>query len=125
MEANKKVLIIDDDLDFQLMISSLLNKSGYDVRSLFEGKIKEASEMAKSSDVVLLDIELPGVSGVDVGKRLKADPATTNVPIIMVSAHPEGDKLFIESNANAFIPKPFLLSRLLKEIKEMLAACHV
>jgi DNA-binding response OmpR family regulator len=119
---DKTILIIDDDSDFHVLVGSVLKKSGYKVLSLFDGTIKEVYKMVKSCDMVLLDIELPSVDGVEVGKQLKGDPNTQRIPIIMITGHTEGEKLFLESRANAFIQKPFLLTGLLSKIKECLVA---
>jgi DNA-binding response OmpR family regulator len=119
---DKTILIIDDDSDFHMLVGSVLKKSGYKVLSLFDGTIKEVYKMVKSCDMVLLDIELPSVDGVEVGKQLKNDPSTQCIPIIMITGHTEGEKLFRESRANAYIQKPFLLTGLLSKIKECLVA---
>ena len=94
MEAEKTILIIDDDLDFQFMVGSMLRTSGYEVRTLLEGKLKSAVDIASKCDMVLLDIELPGLSGIDLGKQLRSVPATSEIPIILVSGHSNGDELF-------------------------------
>jgi DNA-binding response OmpR family regulator len=120
--SDKTILIIDDDSDFHMLVGSVLKKSGYKVLSLFDGTIKEVYKIVKSCDMVLLDIELPSVDGVEVGKQLKNDPSTQCIPIIMITGHTEGEKLFRESRANAYIQKPFLLTGLLSKIKECLVA---
>ena len=71
--------------------------------------------------MILLDIELPGMSGVDLGKQLKATPATANIPILLVSGHNKCETLFIESEANAFFQKPFSLSGLMSKIQELIS----
>ena len=63
-----RVLIIDDDVDFQFMVGTMLRSSGYSVKSLLEGKLPTTLTLARDCDVILLDIELPGMSGVDLGK---------------------------------------------------------
>jgi response regulator RpfG family c-di-GMP phosphodiesterase len=117
-DAEKTILIIDDDLDFHTLVGGVLRKAGYKVRSLFEGKVNQVFSLITTCDMVLLDIELPGVDGVEVGKRLKSDPSTRNIPIIMITGHTEGEKLFREAEANDFIQKPFQLSGLLTKITE-------
>jgi two-component system, OmpR family, phosphate regulon response regulator PhoB len=119
LKPAKKILIIDDDRDFHLLVGGVLRRSGYEVKSLFEGTIYPAKKIARKCDMVLLDIELPGGSGIDVGKKLKSDSTTQNIPIILISGHTDGEKLFVESNANAYMEKPFVLSRLVAKIKEL------
>jgi DNA-binding response OmpR family regulator len=62
----KTILIVDDDIDFQFMVASMLNLSGFCVKSLVEGKLISTIDSAKVCDIVLLDIELPGINGVDI-----------------------------------------------------------
>ena len=116
--TNKTILIIDDDADFHTLVGSVLKKSGYKVLSLFDGRIKEVFNMVKRCDMVLLDVELPTADGVEVGKQLKSDPKTQAIPIIMITGHTDGEKVFQESRANFFIQKPFMLSGLVTKIKE-------
>jgi CheY-like chemotaxis protein len=120
MGDGKSVLIIDDDLDFQVMLSVILGKQGFNVRCLLKGKEKAVYRIAKKSDIVLMDMQLPGTSGAILGKHLKSDPETENIPIILISGHADGKNLLQISGADAFIEKPFSLSGLLKKIDELL-----
>jgi len=116
----KRVLIIDDDIDFQFMVGSMLRTSGYEVKTLLEGKLSAAVNMAGQCDIVILDVELPGTSGVDLGMELRSAPETSNIPIILVSGHADGNELFSQSKANAYIQKPFSLTALMNTIKALL-----
>lgn len=116
----KTILIIDDDVDYQYMLGSMLRKCGYGVKTLLEGKLKAAVNIASKCDIVLVDIELPGANGVDVSKKLRTSPETSNIPVIMVSSHNEDGKIFARSGATAYIQKPFSLTVLLDKIKELL-----
>jgi DNA-binding response OmpR family regulator len=107
-------------VDFQFMIRTMLKMGGYEVRSLLEGKPNAAVDIAKQCDIVLLDVDLPGANGVDVGKQLKSSPETSNIPVILVTANTECDKVFILAQANDFIQKPFSLAALMGKIKELL-----
>jgi CheY-like chemotaxis protein len=120
MGEGKSVLIIDDDLDFQMMISVILGNRGFKVRCLLDGKANAVSRIAKKSDIVLMDMQLPGINGADLGRRLKSDPQTENIPIIMISGHADGEDLLEISGADAFIEKPFSLSGLLRKMDELL-----
>ncbi|HEY5823942.1 MAG TPA: response regulator [Cyclobacteriaceae bacterium] len=120
VDLNKTILVIDDDPDYQLIIGNMLRSNGYKVEFLLDGNIGPATAMAKKCDMVLLDIEMPETNGVDVAAQLKANPLTKEIPIILISAHLEGDKLFKSSKANGFMHKPFLLPWLLKKILALL-----
>jgi two-component system, sensor histidine kinase and response regulator len=121
MEQSKTILIIDDDVDFQFMVSSILLGKGYKVKSLVAGAFASAAKAARDCDIVLLDMRLPGVSGIDIGKKLKSVPETSEIPIIVVTADHEPDSLYRESKANAIFRKPFSLSGLIKKIEELLS----
>jgi twitching motility two-component system response regulator PilH len=122
MGKHKNILIVDDDLDFQTMISIILGKRGFEVKCLLNGQASTFFRMAKNSDIVLMDIELPGSNGVDLGKRLKADPRTENIPIILISGSADGPCVWKSSGADAFIEKPFSLSGLYRKIDELLTS---
>jgi CheY-like chemotaxis protein len=120
VQDGKTILVIDDDLDFQFMVSRMLEDVGFGVKYLVEGKLSAALDSAKACDMILLDVELPGMNGVELSKQLKSAPETGAIPIILVTGHSDSDKLFSESNANALFTKPFSLSALLQKIIELL-----
>jgi CheY-like chemotaxis protein len=120
VQADKTILIIDDDVDFQLMMSMMLSERGFKVKSLFNGEFETATCQAKLSDLVLLDIDLPGFNGVDVGRHLKSDPETTLIPIILISGHTDASQELTESHANDFLRKPFSLTVMISKITHLL-----
>jgi CheY-like chemotaxis protein len=119
-QQGKTILVIDDDLDFQYMISTMLENIGFGVKNLVEGKLSAALNSAKVCDMILLDVELPGTNGVELSKQLKLTPQTEAIPIILITGHSDSEKLFSESNANALFKKPFSLSSLVSKITELL-----
>jgi DNA-binding response OmpR family regulator len=120
MNSDRTILVIDDDLDFQFMVCSMLRTSGYKVRSLIEGRIDTAIAFAKNCDMVLLDIQLPGINGVELGKKLRLSEETLGIPIILLSGDSEADQLFKESKADDLLKKPFSLSQLMTKIRAIL-----
>jgi DNA-binding response OmpR family regulator len=119
-QIDKTILIIDDDVDFQLMMAMMLSERGFKVKSLFDGEFEAVTSHAKLCDLVLLDIDLPGFNGVDVGRHLKSDPETTSIPIILISGHTDAKQELTESHANFFMRKPFSLSAMLLKITQLL-----
>src|SRR5690349_21054382 len=84
-----KVLIVDDDAAIIDAVGLILNDEGYEVVSASGGDIVHIAERERP-DIVLLDIRLSGQDGRDVCRALKAAPATSSVPIVMISANQHG-----------------------------------
>jgi response regulator RpfG family c-di-GMP phosphodiesterase len=122
MGKRKNVLVVDDDLDFQMMISIILGNRGFKVKCLLNGLGNSVFQLARLSDIVLMDIELPGTNGIDLGRQLKSDPQTENIPIILISGCADGPGVLRSSRADAFIEKPFSLSGLCRKIDELLTS---
>ena len=120
MQQGKTILIIDDDKDFQTILQVTFSKSGFRVRSLFNGEISPTLQEKPYPDVILLDVDLPYANGVEVGKQLKSNESTKDIPVIMVSANPYVDELSKEVGAADYVQKPFSLSTLLQKVQASL-----
>lgn len=114
-----KILIVDDDADLLEVMFTLLRGSGYEVKGITEGE--EASEAVASFDphLLILDVWLSGTDGRDICKKLKSEPETRNLPIIMFSAHPKALESVFDAGADDFIAKPFQIQDLLKKIQRL------
>lgn len=121
MTKGKTILIIDDDKDFQTILQVTFSKSGFRVRSLFDGEISPTFQEKPYPDVILLDVDLPYANGVEVGKQLKSNESTKDIPVIMVSANPYVDELSKEVGAADYVQKPFSLSTLLQKVQASLS----
>ena len=122
IHPEKIVLVIDDDVDFQTILKVSLNQSGFKVRSLLDGRLAGTLNEKPFPDIILLDIDLPHSNGVAVGKELKANADTKDIPVIMVSANPFVDELCKEAGANDYVQKPFTLKTLIQKVEERLSA---
>lgn len=120
-QLGKIILVIDDDQDFQTILKVTLNKSGYFVRSLFNGELTPSINEQPYPDVILLDVDLPHANGVEVGKQLKSNARTKDIPVIMVSANPYVDELSREVGAADYVQKPFTLKTLIEKVQETLS----
>jgi len=104
----KKILLVDDDLAISKMFSDRLRKRGYDVLTQDSGNdILELIEK-HAIEIVLLDIEMPGLSGIEVLKIIRAKFGKLEMPVIMVTARDTPDDLVnaLELGANDYLPKP-------------------
>ena len=106
---SKKLLLADDEEDIKTVLKMYLESKGYEVCTAYDGL--DALEQAKSEkpDVVLLDVMMPVVDGFEVCEKLKADPATANIPVIMLSAasHAESVQRGLDAGAVEYLVKPF------------------
>jgi two-component system, OmpR family, alkaline phosphatase synthesis response regulator PhoP len=120
--ASEKILVVDDEDDLLELIQYNLGKEGYRVQCVASGEdaIREARSM--QPDLVLLDLLLPSVDGLDVCKTLKSDPRTRHIPIIMVTAKSEEADVVtgLELGADDYLPKPFSPRVLLARIRAVL-----
>ena len=108
MEIQAKILVVDDELKNRKLLGDLLEAQGHQVTVAEDGQ-QALDEIAKDPpDVVLLDIMMPKMDGFEVCRRLKADPKTAAIPILLVTALRERDDRLkgIEAGANDFISKP-------------------
>ncbi|MGK7945983.1 MAG: response regulator transcription factor [Microcystaceae cyanobacterium] len=117
-----KVLVVEDSIPQREMISDLLQNSGLKVMVVSDGI--EAMEQIQQTnpDLIVLDIVMPRMNGYEVCRRLKADPKTRNVPVVMCSAKGEEfDRYWgMKQGADAYIAKPFQPIELIGTIKQLL-----
>ncbi|MCD6274006.1 MAG: response regulator [Deltaproteobacteria bacterium] len=105
----KRILVVDDEEDIRELVSYNLSRDGYMVDSAFSGE--EALRVAKKNmpDLILLDLMLPGIDGLETARRFKNDSLTSSVPIIILTA--KGDEADIvtglELGADDYVTKPF------------------
>lgn len=122
MSKEKTVLIIEDEEDLREITVFNLKAEGYFVSEAETGEQGLELAQAELPDLILLDIMLPSMNGLDVCKQLKANPLTQNIPIIMVSA--KGEELDIviglELGAEDYIPKPYSPRVLMARIRAVL-----
>jgi two-component system, OmpR family, alkaline phosphatase synthesis response regulator PhoP len=120
--AKEKILVVDDEEDILELVSYNLTKEGYQVICVPSGEqaLKRARE--DNPDVVLLDLMLPGLDGLDVCRQLKHSPETSGIPIIMITAKGEDADIVsgLELGADDYVVKPFSPRVLLARIKKVL-----
>jgi adenylate cyclase len=107
--AASHILVVDDNASNRDLLSRRLVREGYRVTAAQSGASALALTAAESFDLVLLDLMMPGMSGFEVLRRLKAEDRTQHIPVIMISALDELDSAVrcIEAGAEDYLPKPF------------------
>jgi two-component system, OmpR family, alkaline phosphatase synthesis response regulator PhoP len=120
--ASKKLLIVDDEEAILQLLEYNLRKEGYDVEMARTGE--EALAMAQRShpDLMVLDLMLPGIDGLEVCREMKADRATARIPIIMLTAKTEDSDIVagLELGAEDYVTKPFSPSVLVARVRACL-----
>jgi two-component system alkaline phosphatase synthesis response regulator PhoP len=118
----KKILVVDDEVDIVELIRYNLEKEGYDVLSASDGE--KALEIVRKSapDLVILDLMLPVIAGLEVCRFIRKDLSTEHLPIIMLTAKTEDlDKIIgLELGADDYITKPFNVRELISRIRAVL-----
>ncbi len=119
---NERILIVEDNPQNMKVFEMILSAKGYSLLKATDGE--EALDMALSGcpDLIIMDIQLPGMSGLEVTRKLRENSAFSRIPIIAISAYAmEGDReKAIGAGCNAYLSKPFSIHELRGIIAEML-----
>ena len=115
-----KILVVDDELEIRNLLSQFLTEEGYEVILASNGE--EAIELAERENpqVILLDIMMPGIDGIETCRRLKAEEKTRFIPVIMATALWDKYTEAIDAGAEDFVTKPFNLTELSHRVKSIL-----
>lgn len=117
-----KILVIDDEEDIVDLISYNLAKEGFYIIKAYDGETALRFAQLQKPDLLILDLMLPRMSGIDVCKTIRNNPVSANLPIIMVTAKgDESDKIIgLEIGADDYITKPFSVKELVARVRAVL-----
>ncbi len=120
----RTVLVVDDDPSLLAMLGMALQVEGFEVRRAITGQQALAAITESRPDVVILDVMMPGLDGREVTRRLREQPATADLPIVICSALSRDDDQWKawSAGANSFVAKPFDIAALVDEVNVALAA---
>jgi DNA-binding response OmpR family regulator len=116
-----RILVVDDDqVIVEVLTAYLVEREGHVVSGALNGCSALATVEAESPDLILLDTLMPGMHGCEICRRVKADQATADIPVIMMSADLNDERLSFEAGADDFLFKPFPLAALAARIRAQL-----
>jgi DNA-binding response OmpR family regulator len=123
---SKNIFLVEDDSEMRRITRLLLERAGYLVEESSTAEEAQAEIAKKRPDLLLSDIELPGMSGIQLCERLRNDPRTADLPIILLTVRrSDMDKVKgLRTGADDYITKPFVPQELLARVESVLRRFH-
>ncbi|WP_299038564.1 response regulator transcription factor [uncultured Pseudokineococcus sp.] len=117
------VLVADDDSDIRELVAFKLGQAGYDVLAVGDGAAALETARAQEPDLAILDLMMPGLSGLDVCSQLRRDEATAALPVIMLTAKAQEQDVAtgFATGADDYVVKPFSPRELVSRVQAVLA----
>jgi DNA-binding response OmpR family regulator len=117
------VLVADDDADIRDLVAFKLEQAGFDVSAVEDGQTALEQARSRQPTLAVLDVSMPGLSGIDVCRMLRADPATAGILIIMLTARVQEQDVEggFSAGADDYVTKPFSPRELVSRIQALLS----
>ena len=117
----KKILIVEDDFDTRYVISLILKNEGYEVVTAADGECALAVASEHKPDLIITDISMPRLNGIELTRKIRLDQQTAAMPILAITAYgPMTMRNAIEAGASACTRKPIVFTEFLPIIKSLL-----
>ena len=119
---SKRILVIEDQEDNRRIVRDLVTASGYVLLEAATGEDGVTMASRERPDLILMDIQLPGIDGYEVSRRIKADPLLNHIPIIAVTSYALSgdDQKAFAAGCDGYVTKPYSPRLLLAKIREFL-----
>ncbi len=115
----EKILVVDDEQPIYSYLQKKFTKLGYTALTAEDGEEAVAKALLNVPDLIILDVKLPKLSGIEVCRRLKSEERTRHIPILMLSAKAQSDEIRdgLEAGADKYLCKPIGFPDLLREVR--------
>jgi len=122
LSAKSKIIVVEDEADILDVIEYNLTREGYKVLGFRDGEQGLEAIRGEEPQLVLLDLMLPGIDGIEICKKVKEDPVTRDVPVIMITAKTEESDVVLGLGVGAddYVSKPFSPKELVARVKAVL-----
>jgi two-component system cell cycle response regulator DivK len=117
MKEYKRIVFVDDDLNHLLIGKLVLERRGYEVLTLNNCEDLIAHILDFNADLIFMDHNMPGISGMDATQLLKAETRTHKIPVIYFSGEKNIEKLAAEAGADGWLSKPFQIEEMVRTVK--------
>jgi two-component system cell cycle response regulator DivK len=120
---SKSILVVEDQEDNRRILRDLLSSKGYEIIEVTDGLAGVEAAKREKPDLILMDIQLPGIDGYEATRRIKSEPDLAGITIIAVTSYAlSGDKQkALEAGCDGYVAKPYSPRKLLAEIEQHLA----
>ena len=120
---SKRILVVEDQEDNRRILRDLLTSAYFEVIEAVDGEAGLAAAAAHRPDLIIMDIQLPGLDGYEATRRLKADAALHAIPVIAITAYElnEAEDKARAAGCDAYMPKPISPRQLLAKVREYLS----
>lgn len=122
MRLPATILVVEDEQDQMAILTQVLTRAGYRVVSAYGGEDAIHKVKARKIDLVVTDLAMPKVTGIELIQTIKSDPATQHTPVIVVTAHvwDHVGQAASQAGCDGFISKPYTAARLIQEVHKYL-----
>lgn len=125
MTDKPRILVVDDDLPILVLMRSLLHEFGFEPVVASSGAQALAEARTRTPDLILLDKNMPGMTGDEVVREIRADSSLSDVPVVLLSGEPISESELEGLGANGAVLKPFELAALITAIRSHVGAARI
>jgi len=126
-QTSRTIVVADDDPDIRRLVAFTMRHQGYAVIEASAGDEALAAICRARPDAAVLDVMMPGMTGLEVARMLSADPSTATIPVLLLSAKGQASEIAegLSSGARAYVVKPFAPPELAAQIAALVAAAEL